>query len=145
MSAFDARAPRTSSSLAGCSSRRVQGPSRYLAAWRPTWYGRGVQIRDIELTNFRGFEALKCELHPECTLFVGINGSGKTSVLDGIAALLAIWTMATQNRGHDGKLLADDRRLIRRVVNGVPSPRSRARPAFAARSRGRARGCTGRP
>ncbi|MCY1006996.1 AAA family ATPase [Nannocystis pusilla] len=104
-----------------------------------------MQIRDIELTNFRGFEALKCELHPECTLFVGINGSGKTSVLDGIAALLAIWTMATQNRGHDGKLLADDRRLIRRVVNGVPSPRSRARPAFAARSRGRARGCTGRP
>lgn len=47
-------------------------------------------LTDVTFTNFRRFEGLKLDLHPQVTLLVGENGSGKTTVLEGIAALLSV-------------------------------------------------------
>ena len=47
-------------------------------------------LTDVTFTNFRRFERLKLDLHPQVTLLVGENASGKTTVLEGIAALLSV-------------------------------------------------------
>ncbi len=49
-----------------------------------------MKIKALELNNFRGFEHLKIDF-PESNLavFIGTNGSGKSSVLDALTKLLA--------------------------------------------------------
>lgn len=45
-------------------------------------------VRSVELQNFRGFKALKIEPLRRITLFGGLNGTGKTTVLDAVFQLL---------------------------------------------------------
>ncbi|MEG8036450.1 AAA family ATPase [Sphingomonas sp. LR61] len=45
-------------------------------------------IDRLELKNFRGFEHLEIDLHPSLTVLVGVNGVGKTAVLDAVAIML---------------------------------------------------------
>lgn len=45
-----------------------------------------MRIKRLKLTNFRGFESLDVDLDRPVTVLVGVNGSGKTSVLRAIAA-----------------------------------------------------------
>jgi predicted ATP-binding protein involved in virulence len=45
-------------------------------------------LKSIELKNFRGFGDQRIELDEQLTVLVGMNGAGKTSVLDAIAILL---------------------------------------------------------
>jgi predicted ATP-binding protein involved in virulence len=40
-----------------------------------------MQIKDIEIKNYRRFKEFKCEFHPRFTLLAGGNGTGKTSLL----------------------------------------------------------------
>ncbi len=50
-----------------------------------------MKINKIELTNFRGFKGKhEIDLHPELNVFVGVNGSGKTTILDAIAGIFRI-------------------------------------------------------
>jgi len=44
-----------------------------------------MKLKTITLRNFRCFETLKVNLHPQLTVFVAENGGGKTALLDGIA------------------------------------------------------------
>ncbi len=44
-----------------------------------------MRLTSLELQNFRGFESLSLSFHPKVTVIVGVNGSGKTSILDAIA------------------------------------------------------------
>lgn len=53
-----------------------------------------MRIDKIELENFRGFEHFEMNLHPQFTLLVGENGSGKTSVLNGLAVALRYWHLS---------------------------------------------------
>ncbi len=39
------------------------------------------RLRSLRLTNFRGFESLDIAFDPQLTVLVGVNGSGKSSVL----------------------------------------------------------------
>jgi energy-coupling factor transporter ATP-binding protein EcfA2 len=47
-----------------------------------------MRLRSLQLRNFRGFEQLDLTFHDRLTVLVGVNGSGKTSVLDALAAIL---------------------------------------------------------
>ncbi len=47
-----------------------------------------MKIKTIEITNFRCFESLVLTLDPVINVIVGINGAGKTSILDAIALAL---------------------------------------------------------
>ena len=50
-----------------------------------------MKIEEITIQGFRGFrEKITIDLHPNVTVLVGVNGSGKTSVLDAIGKLLEI-------------------------------------------------------
>ena len=47
-----------------------------------------MKLAKVRTTNFRCFESLEIPLHPDINVFVGINGSGKTAILDAIAIAL---------------------------------------------------------
>lgn len=46
-----------------------------------------MRVKHLSLTNFRGFEKLELDLDRPVTVLVGVNGSGKTSVLRAIRAV----------------------------------------------------------
>jgi len=48
-----------------------------------------MHIEELHLQNFRGFQELKLKLPPDLAVFIGSNGSGKSSILDSIAILLS--------------------------------------------------------
>lgn len=54
-------------------------------------------IEKLTLRNFKCFEDIDVEFHPNMTVIVGINGSGKTSVMEGVA--IAVSTMFAQMDG----------------------------------------------
>jgi predicted ATP-dependent endonuclease of OLD family len=47
-----------------------------------------MHIKHITVKNFRCFENLEFDLNPDINIFVGNNGSGKSTVLDAIAAAM---------------------------------------------------------
>jgi predicted ATP-binding protein involved in virulence len=47
-----------------------------------------MKLSKIEITNFRCYESLALELRPDINLVVGVNGAGKTTILDAIAVAL---------------------------------------------------------
>lgn len=52
-----------------------------------------MHIKTLKLQNFRGIEDINISLDPHLTLFVGTNGTGKSSVLEAINILLS-WILA---------------------------------------------------
>lgn len=48
-----------------------------------------MRIDSIELSNFRCFERIRVDFHPELTVLVAPNAGGKTAVLDAIAVALS--------------------------------------------------------
>lgn len=44
-----------------------------------------MHLKKITLNNFRCFEHIEVDLHPQLTVFVADNGGGKTALLEGIA------------------------------------------------------------
>ncbi|WP_404292139.1 AAA family ATPase [Microvirga sp. RSM25] len=48
-----------------------------------------LYLNHLELRNFRCFKACSLELHPELTVLVAENGSGKTALLDAAALVLS--------------------------------------------------------
>lgn len=53
-----------------------------------------MKIEALEIYNFRGIEHLDLKrLHPNMNIIVGVNGAGKSSILDSISILLS-WLLA---------------------------------------------------
>lgn len=49
-------------------------------------------VRSIKLTDFRGVENASLELDSHLNLFIGVNGAGKSSMIDAITCLLSGFT-----------------------------------------------------
>ncbi len=51
-----------------------------------------MRIEELHISNFRCFEHLDLNFHPHLNVFIGVNGSGKTAILDAVkyAALGAL-------------------------------------------------------
>ncbi|WP_224247774.1 AAA family ATPase [Hyalangium gracile] len=47
-----------------------------------------MKVRRLEMKSFRGFSELALDFHGQVTVLVGVNGAGKTSILDCLALLL---------------------------------------------------------
>jgi predicted ATPase len=73
-----------------------------------------VRLRRLTLENFRGFESLDLELHPQLTVLVGANGSGKTSILEALVAMLDRATYEHESDEDTPLVSAFDTRLGRR-------------------------------
>lgn len=47
-----------------------------------------MRIKNVDIKNFRCYEVAKLDLHPHINIMVGVNGTGKTSILEAIRILL---------------------------------------------------------
>lgn len=63
------------------------------------------RLKKISFEDYRCFDHLTVDLHPNLTVIVGSNGAGKTAILDGIATALApavnLLSSANQRLGDD--------------------------------------------
>lgn len=69
-------------------------------------------VRHLSLTNFRGFASLELDLDRPVTVLIGVNGSGKSSVLRAIAAPQR-WILSVYNRRHQLPGAEVDKRDLR--------------------------------
>ena len=81
-----------------------------------------MRIQELHLKNFRGFEDRQFEFHDRLTLIVGENGSGKTSLLEGLSVALGGWLcgfggLESQDRRNLTK--ADRRTIVAKVNNAM--------------------------
>ncbi|MDL2269571.1 AAA family ATPase [Desulfosarcina sp. OttesenSCG-928-A07] len=58
-----------------------------------------MKIQSLQLQGFRCFENIQVEFDPQLTVFTGVNGSGKTAVLEAIA----VFTKAFMEKQHRPK------------------------------------------
>ena len=56
-----------------------------------------MKLKKVQITNFRCFESLDITLQPDVNVFVGVNGAGKTTILDAIA--IALYDIVAANGG----------------------------------------------
>ncbi len=50
-----------------------------------------MRIDRLEIKNFKKFSNYSLDLHPQFTLLIGDNGTGKTSILDALAIAAGVW------------------------------------------------------
>ena len=66
-----------------------------------------MKVTKLNLTNYRDAQALSLKLNPKLNVFVGVNGSGKSTVLDAIAIMLS-WAVSRINRsGASGRPIVE--------------------------------------
>jgi len=66
-----------------------------------------MKVTKVSLTNYRGAQDLSMELNPQLNVFVGVNGSGKSTVLDAVAIMLS-WAVSRINRaGASGRPIVE--------------------------------------
>jgi predicted ATP-binding protein involved in virulence len=56
-----------------------------------------MRIDHLTIKNFRCFEHSEFSFHPQFNLIVGVNGSGKTALLDALSVSLATWLTGFKN------------------------------------------------
>jgi predicted ATP-binding protein involved in virulence len=71
------------------------------------------RLEKLDLVDFRRFEHLEVKLHPELTVLIGDNGSGKTSILEAISKTLS-------NIANEILKGANGKELSRSDVNNAP-------------------------
>lgn len=62
-----------------------------------------VKITQLSLTNYRDAQNLPLELNPKLNVFIGVNGSGKSTVLDAIGIMLSWVNNRIIRSGAQGK------------------------------------------
>jgi predicted ATP-binding protein involved in virulence len=66
-----------------------------------------MRITDLSLTHYRGAESLHLELDPHLNVFVGVNGSGKSTVLDAVAIMLSWAVNRIKSVGASGRPISE--------------------------------------
>jgi predicted ATP-binding protein involved in virulence len=59
-----------------------------------------MKLNSLTLQNFRCFEHLELDLHPQLTVLISENGGGKTAVLDAIRVILSPFTEEFNNTSY---------------------------------------------
>ncbi|WP_437926870.1 AAA family ATPase [Sorangium sp. So ce291] len=80
-----------------------------------------MRIDEIRLINFRSFERFALHLEPRLTVLVGRNGTGKTTVLEGLAVALGAWLSFFNANRDDRPIPRSAARFVTTMHGGVPS------------------------
>ena len=91
-----------------------------------------MKLRKVDITNFRCFSELSIPLHKDVNVIVGVNGTGKTAILDAIAVGLAPILQRLSSAGQRLKS-GGFRDTDFRVMSAAPSDRGAAELADYAR------------
>ena len=59
-----------------------------------------MKIKKVTLKNYKCFEKIEVDFHDKLTVIVGNNGSGKSSILDGVAVSLGNGVSISQRDAH---------------------------------------------
>lgn len=76
-----------------------------------------MRIDQLTVQNFKKFSEQTFTLHPQFTLLVGENGSGKTAVLDALAVSLGIWLV----KPPDTSVFNSSRNILKKEIRLEPS------------------------
>lgn len=79
-----------------------------------------MRIDRLELSSFRGFAALDLALHEHMTVLIGLNGSGKSSVLRALSIAAGSWFLGLRDAPAVG-IAPEDMRTVLRVDGGLAS------------------------
>lgn len=71
-----------------------------------------TRLESLSLKNYRGFESLDLTLHPNLTVIVATNGSGKTATLDAIASCWSYFVDAALGAVPMGRYRTSDTRRV---------------------------------
>lgn len=66
-----------------------------------------MMITKLELNHFRGAQSLSLDFHERLNVFVGVNGAGKSSVLDAAAILLSWMVNRIKTAGASGRPISE--------------------------------------
>jgi len=66
-----------------------------------------MRLKKLYLERFRGAVSLPLELHEQLNVFVGMNGAGKSSILDATAILLSWLVNRVKHAGTSGRPIAE--------------------------------------
>ena len=84
-------------------------------------------IDQLEIKNFKKFADFTIDLHPQFTLLVGDNGTGKTSILDALAIASGVWLVnvpdSTLNNSRRN-ILTSEIRLEATEGKAIPEPQT---------------------
>ncbi|MBI4751663.1 MAG: AAA family ATPase [Acidobacteria bacterium] len=64
-------------------------------------------LTEIEMVNYRGASALKLELNEKLNVFFGMNGAGKSTVLDAIALMLSWPASRIRHTNNPGRPISE--------------------------------------
>lgn len=81
-----------------------------------------MSIREIRLENVRSYELFSAELHPGVSLILGKNGTGKTTLLEGLYYL----AQGTSFRGRDRDMIAHESTRASLMTIGTDESKRRA-------------------
>ncbi|MGH9765372.1 MAG: AAA family ATPase [Blastocatellia bacterium] len=89
-----------------------------------------MRIDRLIAENFKGFKHREFAFHPEFNLVVGVNGTGKTSVLDALSVALGGWFLGL--RGYDSRPIRPHEVLLAifEVAKAFKPPRAPDRNAY---------------
>lgn len=81
---------------------------------------RSMYIDRLTLRNFRRFADLTLDLDPRLTVIAGVNGAGKSSLLDGLAVAIGAWFLGFDSVPAPG-IHPDHVRRLQHEVGGQPN------------------------
>lgn len=67
-----------------------------------------MKLKNIELRNFRGINHLSINLSERLNVFVGVNGSGKSTIIDAVAIMLSWLAKRIQRENSSGRLIPEE-------------------------------------
>ncbi|MCW6036671.1 AAA family ATPase [Spirulina subsalsa FACHB-351] len=76
-----------------------------------------MYIENISLSNYRGFAELSLDIPQDLCVLIGVNGSGKSTILEAISILLELFTATLTKETIQQKLSFDDISFGQKATN----------------------------
>ncbi|NCS42609.1 MAG: AAA family ATPase [Microcystis aeruginosa BS11-05] len=66
-----------------------------------------MKIKSIKLINYRGAVSLNIDFHRQLNVFIGVNGAGKSTILDSLAIMLSWLVNRLKNTNASGRKISE--------------------------------------
>lgn len=76
-----------------------------------------MRIDHLSLKNFKNFESQEFQFHPEFNLIVGMNGAGKTSVLDALSIAAGSWFLGISDADAKSRHIQPNEITLKRHIH----------------------------